>query len=43
MNNNNNNNEFLPDYKYINSFNGSNFPIPNERNLACVKYIDNMN
>ena len=43
MTNYSNDNEFLPNHKYIHKFSGSDFAKPNERNLACVGFIDSMN
>eukprot|EP00944_MAST-04C_sp_MAST-4C-sp1_P014260 g14260.t1 len=43
MTNYSNDNEFIPNHKYIHKFSGSDFAKPNERNLACVGFIDSMN
>ena len=43
MKNSSNDSNFLPSHKYIHKFSGSDFPTPNERNLACARFIDSMN
>eukprot|EP00943_MAST-04B_sp_MAST-4B-sp1_P008134 g8134.t1 len=34
---------YITNYPYVNTFRGSDFATPTERNLACAKFIDQMN